>query len=176
MKALSLLLCCLLPLAVHASETTSSREASAKKEIEAVVETFRTAIIARDKERFTQLFLHDGTTWQRVLSDEGLRRVREKNPQATKVRVNPESTYRTFIEGIAANEKSSEETFENVRIDTDGDIASVWFDYSFKSDGRRTNYGKEAWHLVNTEGGWKIVSVVWSVIPVPPESPPKPAR
>lgn len=169
MKALLALLCCLSSFAAHAqTSVTPSRESAAKPQIEAVIEAFRTAIIDRNKERFTQLFLHEQPTWQSVTSDEGLQRIRLKNPQAVKVRINPEKTYRSFIEGIVASENGSEETFENVRIDTDGDIASVWFDYSFKSNGRRTNYGKEAWHLVNTDQGWKIVSVIWSVIPVPP--------
>lgn len=172
MKPLVALLLCLLSFAVSAQGTAPSREELAKQQIQAVVESFRTAIIDRDKDRFMRLFLHEQPTWQRVMSDEGLQRIRQKNPEAMKVRVNPESNYRTFIEGIVANERSSEETFENVRIDTDGDIASVWFDYSFKADSRKTNYGKEAWHLVNTDAGWRIVSVVWSVIPVPPEAKP----
>jgi hypothetical protein len=174
MRILVFLLCSLLPFAARADAAPAARGAVARQQIEAVIESFRTAIIDRDKERFAQLFLHEAATWQRVISDEGLRRVREKNPQAAKASFNPQSTYRSFIDGIAAAEKSSEETFENVRIDTDGDIASVWFDYSFKADGRRTNYGKEAWHLVNTDNGWKIASVVWSVIPVAQE-PRKPA-
>ena len=169
MKTLTALLCCLLPFAACADATSpSEREGAAKKQIEDVIDTFRTAIIDRDKERFTQLFLHDKPAWQSVMSDDGLQRIRQKNPQAMKVRVNPERTYLSFIDGIVAGPGRSEETFKNVRIDTDGDIASVYFDYSFNADGRRTNYGKEAWHLVNTDGGWKIVSVIWSIIPVPP--------
>jgi hypothetical protein len=167
-KALTALLCCLLPFAVHAGASPVEREGAAKQQIEAVIESFRTAIIDRDKDRFTKLFLHDKPTWQRVVSDEGLQRSRQKDPAAMKVRVNPGNTYLSFIDGIVAGQRRIEETFENVRIDTDGDIASVYFDYSFNADGRRTNYGKEAWHLVNTGEGWKIVSVIWSVIPVPP--------
>lgn len=167
MKSLLALLLCLLSSAVCARDTVPAREEQAKQQIQTVIESFRTAIIDRDKNRFMQLFLHEQPMWQRVMSDEGLKRIRQKNPEASKVRVDPESTYRSFIEGIVASHRSSEETFENVRIETDGDIASVWFDYSFKADGRKTNYGKEAWHLVNTGAGWKIVSVVWSVIPVP---------
>ena len=167
-KTLSALLCGLLPFLAHADVAPSEPEGAAKQQIEAVIENFRTAIIERDKDRFTQLFLHDKPTWQSVVSDEGLQRMRQKNAQAMKVRIDPERTYLSFIDGIVAGPRRSEETFENVRIDTDGDIASVYFDYSFNADGRRTNYGKEAWHLVNTGEGWKIVSVIWSVIPVPP--------
>ena len=50
-----------------------------------------------------------------------------------------------------------------MKIETDGDVASVWFDYAFLADGRETNRGKEAWQLVNTGEGWKIVAVVWSM-------------
>ena len=168
MKTLTALLVCLLPFVARADAASLEREGAAKQQIEAVIETFRTAIIDRDRDRFSQLFLHDQPIWQRVVSDEGLQRMRQKDPGAMKVRVNPESTYLSFIDGIVASQRRTEETFENIRIDTDGDIASVYFDYSFNADGRRTNYGKEAWHLVNTGEGWKIVSVIWSVIPVPP--------
>jgi hypothetical protein len=166
MKKLAVLLCCLTPFAACA-QADSEAAVAAKPRIEAVVESFRTAITDRDTDRFTRLFLHEQATWQAVMSDHGLERLRKDNSEARKVRVNPERTYRSFIEGIAASERRSEETFENVRIDTDGDIASVYFDYAFISDGRRTNYGKEAWHLVNTDQGWKIVSVIWSINPVP---------
>ncbi len=50
-----------------------------------------------------------------------------------------------------------------MKIDTDGDLASVLFDYAFLSNGKETNHGKEAWHLLRTQDGWKIASVVWSV-------------
>lgn len=166
MKPLIFLLCALLSFTARADALPGKTD-SAKKQIEGVIETFRTAIINRDKDRFTRLFLHEQPVWQSVMSDEGLQRARLQNPQAMKVRINLEKNYRSFIEGIVANTRRSEETFENVRIDTDGDIASVYFDYSFHADDRKTNYGKEAWHLVNTDDGWKIVSVIWSVIPVP---------
>ena len=41
---------------------------------------------------------------------------------------------------------TSEETFSNVRIDSDGDVAAVSFDYSFLSNDQPTNWGKECWH------------------------------
>ena len=39
----------------------------------------------------------------------------------------------------------------------------MWFDYSFHAGGRETNHGREAWQLVNTDDGWKIISVIYSV-------------
>ena len=31
------------------------------------------------------------------------------------------------------------------------------------ADGKQTNWGREKWHLLRTEAGWKIISVIWSV-------------
>ncbi|MGO4479254.1 hypothetical protein AB4Z32_23660 [Massilia sp. 2TAF26] len=80
------------------------------------------------------------------------------------------STPRAFIEMVAKAPMPAEETFSNVRIDTDGEVAQVWFDYSFLDGSYRRNWGKESWQLVRTEKGWKIAAVVWSqeINPVPP--------
>jgi len=48
-------------------------------------------------------------------------------------------------------------------IDGDADGATVAFDYTFLSDGRATNSGKECWRLVRAESGWKIMTLSWSV-------------
>jgi hypothetical protein len=164
-KALILLFCSLLPFNAYAAPTPPNATDAAQKQIEDVIENFRTAIIDKDKDRFIKLFLHESITWQRVLSDEGLQRFREKQPDVVKTRFDSQKTASSFIDGIVANKRRTEEKFWNIRIDTDGDIASVYFDYSFHADDRETNHGKEAWHLVNTGEGWKIVSVIWSVIP-----------
>ena len=164
MKLLCALLACLLPLSAFAQSSAAGPEL----EIRAVVEAFRTAIIDKDKARFVGLFVAGPVTWQSVRGDEPLRRMRETDPQAPKVRLNAASNHLTFIDGIVARESRVEEKFGDLRIDTDGDIASVVFDYSFQVDGRETNHGDEAWQLVRTDDGWKIVAVVWSVNPARP--------
>ena len=134
-----------------------------KQQIEAVVEAFRTAIINKDKEKFMQLFLREETTWITSVTERSrdlmVARHRDK-PRPPKTGV--PGTPRDFIGSIAARSDRSEETFDNVRIDTDGEVAQVWFDYVFKRDGYAANWGKEAWQLVRTDAGWKIVSVIWS--------------
>lgn len=161
MKALTLLVLPLLLAAcssVPHQPTTNDADA-----IHRVIETFRTAIIARDKPGFLALF-HDGPlVWQSVLSDATVVRAREKRPDSIKARVNPVSTPQSFIETIASDEKRNEEKFWNIQIHTDGDIAAVTFDYAYFYDNAETNHGKESWLLVRTEGGWKITSVVYSV-------------
>lgn len=162
MKSLLLALACLLPFPVFAQTETKSAQ-TPTQQIEAVVEAFRTAIIDKDKGRFVELFLHENITWQSVKGDETLQRLRLKQPEALKVSVNPEKTFMSFIDGIVAAKEKQEEKFWNIKIDTDGDVASVISDYSFHASDKETNRGKEAWHLVKTDDGWKIVSVIWSV-------------
>jgi hypothetical protein len=168
LKFLPLVLACLLSSPVYAETAPKpadmaphSTEATAQ--IRAVVEAFRTAIINRDQPAFERLFLHEHITWQSVKGDEALQRIRQKVPTANKLTVDTTKTPYSFIAGIVADKNSSEETFDNVKIDTDGDLASVLFDYAFLSNGRETNHGKEAWHLLRTADGWKIASVIWSV-------------
>ena len=61
-----------------------------------------------------------------------------------------------------ADLKTNEETFSNILIDSDGDNASVAFDFSYMRDGRITNVGREYWLLARTEMGWKIAAVTYS--------------
>lgn len=167
MKSLTLLLCCLLPFAAHAQAAApapapASKDA-AKQQIEAVIESFRTAIIDKDKARFTGVILHENITWQSVVGEGNYQRFREDHPDGVKAKIDLKRTPMTFIDGIVNSPNRSEEQFRDIRIETDGDVASVFFDYSFLSDDRETNHGKEAWLLVRTEQGWKIASVIWSV-------------
>ena len=171
MKLLPFVFACLLatsPLVQAASKpvdatTEANPGKTATAQIQEVIEVFRTSIINRDQAAFKRLFLHPGITWQSVKSDEALRRVRQKSPTASKLTVDTTKTPSSFIAGIVADKDRSEETFDNVKIDTDGDIASVHFDYAFLRNGKETNHGQEAWHLLRTPDGWKIASVIWSI-------------
>lgn len=127
-----------------------------------MVESFRTSLIKKDKEAFLQLFLKEDITWTGVTTDASIEMLYASRPK-------PEMP-RQFIEMIANEPMPAEETFSNVRIETDGEIAQVWFDYSFLDGSYRSNWGKESWQLVRTEKGWKIAAVVWSqeINPVPP--------
>lgn len=186
MTPLRLPLACLLPLLfavtpwpapaqVTAPPSTLAAQARMSPADEAairdVVERFRTTIIARDKAGFLALFLPGTVAWESAIGDESLRRLREKQPQAQKVKPDPKHNPVSFIDSIVTDPEPSEEKFRNLRIDGDGDVASVVFDYSFHSGPRETNHGVEAWHLVRTEQGWRIVSVIWSM-----NLPPRPAN
>lgn len=151
-----------LPFAASAGHNEAKDVAA----IQDVVEKFRTSIIQRDKPTFTGLFFSEKperVTWQFVVDDARLARVQKTKPEARKARHLAEVNYLTFIDSIVSSEKSSEEVFSDIRIDTDGEVGSVDFDYQFLADGKQTNWGREKWHLLRTEAGWKIISVIWSV-------------
>lgn len=135
--------------------------------IHAVVEQFRMAIIHKDKPSFMRLFFSDKpeeVTWQWVVDDAAMARIRKTKPDARKARHVAGSNYLSFIDGeTRPGAKAGEEKFRDVKIDTDGEVASVNFDYSYLEDGRETNWGREMWQLVRSDDGWKIISVIYSV-------------
>ena len=154
-----------LALAVLSSPAIAAED---HPEIRAVIESFRTSIIQRDRERFLGLFVQNDVPWQSVLDDKSLAQVKAKRPEAIKARFKQENNPVAFIDGIVKSKNTSEETFSNIRIDSDGEVATVVFDYSFLSNGRATNWGKECWLMVRTEAGWKITTLAYSVILAPP--------
>ena len=153
---------------VLALSVPPARAADDHPDIRSVVESFRTSIIQKDRERFLTLFVQPDLAWQSVLEDRSLAQVQGKKPQAIKARFSPDNNPVKFIDGIVASKDASEETFDNIRIDTDGDVATVVFDYAFLSNGKKTNWGKECWLMVRTEAGWKITSLAYSVVLPPP--------
>lgn len=131
-----------------------------------VVEAFRLSIINKDKATFLGLFYSDNperVTWQMVDDDARVARIKEFAPEARRVVWWPESNYVTMIEStVEAGSEQIEEVFRDVIVDTDGEIASVNFDYTMLLDGKEQHWGREMWHLVRTDDGWKIISVIWS--------------
>ncbi len=154
----------------HAASQTDDRA-----KIEQIVESFRVSLIKKDKKTFMKLFYSNTIPWIGVTTDKSLAQANASKPKPTMPdakKLYTSGNPKQFIEGIVKDKAQVEEKFDNVRIDTDGEVAQVWFDYSFNFDGYKANWGKEAWHLVRTEAGWKISSVIWSM-EFNPEPPPK---
>ena len=128
--------------------------------INAVVEQFKTAIIARDGKTLGSLFLQDHDSWLSVADEKAWEKVKARHPKARKV---VPSSWKKFSEFIQTSSKPVEERFYNVRIDTNGAVASVWFDFDFLIDGKVTNRGSESWQMVRSEDGWKISSMLYSM-------------
>lgn len=162
---MSVLLSCAL-LAACSSTLHNATRPDDLASLRQVVEDFRVSILEKDKPRFTRLFFSNRPeliTWQSVLDDPSLRWVQNTRPQALKARHRPDNNFMAFIDGIVESKASEEERFSDVKIDTDGEIASISFDYVYLTGGRPSNRGREMWLLVRTEQGWKITSVLYSV-------------
>ncbi|MDB5747451.1 MAG: hypothetical protein JWP72_2299 [Massilia sp.] len=170
--------CLSLALLLSAPQPAFAQDGAGKQEIERVIETFRKAIIDKDQGSFLKLFLKEDITWTGVLGDASIERLyaTRPDPKLPRPKKSFSSSPRKFIESIVKEPARQEETFSNVRIDSDGEVAQVWFDYSFMDGNYKQNWGKESWQMVRTETGWKIAAVVWSqeMNPVPP--PKDPAR
>jgi hypothetical protein len=164
-RAVVLALC----FAFAGCQTTTAKSHGKAEDVAAikqVVELFRVSLTNKDKATYMSLFFSDKPQdigWQFVSEDARLEHIRETKPDAIKARQIPSNNFISLIDASVATKEPREETFSNVRIDTDGEIASVSFDYTFLANGNKTNWGKEMWQLVRTEKGWKIFSVVYTI-------------
>ena len=146
----------------QAAAAPAYTRSQAEQDLRGVIETFRTSIIRKDKAAFLALFHDAPVVWQGVDSDALVAKSGRRAGVDAKVAFDPAQNPRSFIEGIANEKGRSEERFGDVAIDTDGDVASITFDFVYLLNDRPINVGKESWHLVRSESGWKIVSVIYS--------------
>jgi hypothetical protein len=156
MRALfSLLLALCLACPAHAADTDVAA-------IRQLVQQFQTAIVAHDGKTLGSLFVQEGGSWWSVLDEPTYAAAKARDPAAR--RLQP-STWREFADFVTHSAKPIEERFYDVRIDSNGTVASVWFDFDFLAAGKVTNRGSETWQLVRTDDGWKIVAMLYSVHP-----------
>lgn len=153
----ALLVSGLVAMPVHAAEVPG--RAAARAEVQQLVERFKHAIVVKDGEAMRGMFLAGGSGF-RVLDRTSLAAVRAKTPEARQF--NPWS-YEDFAKFLGASPAALEETFDNVRIETDGTVGMVWFDYRFIKDGKQSNHGAETWQVVRDIDGWKISAMLFSV-------------
>jgi len=137
---------------------------TSKKEIREVVETFRLSIINKDKDTFKTLFYSDNIPWIAVFSDEMVKANRKDNPDFPRT-INF-GKYGPPVKMIS-DEGQQEEKMWNIRINTDGYLASVHFNYSDNMNGIKKAFGTESWDLVKVGANWKIVSVTYTVTEAP---------
>ena len=156
--------CLSMSILLFAPESAFAQDAADKQQIERGIATFRTAIIDKDKDAFLKLFLNENIAWTGTTGDASIERIyaRRSDPTWARLPKNFSSNPRAFIDSIAKRTARVDEIFSNVRIDSDGDVAQVWFDYSFNIGDYKQNWGKESRQMVRTGTGWKIAAVVWS--------------
>jgi|SRR5271170_3593922 len=150
---------CAFPCVVFGAVSATPSAELSTAPLSHVLETFRASLISKDKDVLSSLPVSDGITFIRVTDDKELALVRTKRPDAKKAN---SSTYSSFVNFIASSHDRLEEKVSNVRIHTDGLVATIYFDYTFNVNDLASNWGHETWGLVNTDDGWKISSIVWS--------------
>jgi hypothetical protein len=144
----------------HAATAAGTAASDATNQIKRVIDNFQTAIARKDKAGLNALFLPANNSWIAVPAEETYRVVHAKHPKAR--RFMP-GNYTEFVDFIAASPERMQEKFSNVKIETDGAVASVYFDFVFLANGRQQNHGSETWQLINTGNGWKINALVYSI-------------
>jgi len=149
-----------LPMFSPAAEAPADARASARAEVQQLVESFRHAILKKDGDAMRGMFLPGGS-WFRVLDRTSLTAVRVKKPETKQY---TPGSYEEFAKFLGSTPAALEETFDNVRIETDGTVGTVWFDYRVIKDGKQTNHGMETWQVVRESDGWKISAMLFSVI------------
>ena len=132
---------------------------SPKAEIEQVVDKFQAAIKAHDRPALASLFLADSKAWWTILGEPSYRKMKTAHPNAPRYKT---GTWQAFADYVGSAKESIEERFHNVRIETDGTVASVYFDFEFVANGKIGNKGAETWQLLHTDEGWKIASMMYS--------------
>ena len=131
-------------------------------EIRAVTEAFRKAVIARDGAAISDLMLDSRATFNLIGTQDAIDENRKFDRHYTGLGA---SGFGAFSRFITASKVPVEERFRNLRIEQDGPLALVAFDYEFVADGKVENAGLEHWMLRKVDGRWKIFSVVWTERP-----------
>lgn len=127
--------------------------------IRKILNSFTQAIIKKDSATLASLFANTPITYLSVESAETVAYLKQKDPSTPLLGVN---NYKDFIAYVAQTKDQVEEKIYNVRIRTDGSVASLSSDYSFWSNNQKTNWGQENWELIFNGTDWKIAAIIWS--------------
>ena len=127
-----------------------------------LIAAYHEAVVSHDAARLTALFVPSGNAWFSVLSDEGLAEARAKSPATTKIRP---GSLEAFAKFVATSKSSLDPRHADLRITSDGAVATVTFKFTFLIDGKVQNRGAESWQLIKGDNGWRIVSIIFSSTP-----------
>jgi len=141
-----------------------------------IVKSFETSIINKDKSKFMSLFVEGTVSWIGVHTEtdyenelkwanskagiELKEKIGDKFREPAKYR---HSTPEIFIDFIIDNIKQPREEISNVKVVSNGEVATIYFDYIFYDGDRKNNSGAENWQLINSGSGWKINAVNYSI-------------
>ncbi|SHG43646.1 hypothetical protein [Pedobacter caeni] len=150
----------LVLLSFSVKSRAQQQDPHTRKELEKVIEDFRTSIIEKDSVKFYTLFHQAPVVWIGVDKEKSQRHFKSKNK-------NYKSNFfsdspQGFIRRIVTEKEPEEEKFYDIKIEGDERIASITFSYSYWRSGEKQNWGKESWALIRANGLWKITAVLFS--------------
>jgi hypothetical protein len=149
------LLTCSIALTTVACSTTQSKGSIANE----IVNQFSVAVETKDVEAFKSLFLNESVTWLAIVSGADFAANYRSDPSAKKVNAHE---IVPFIEWASKSEEATEVRFFDCKSSGDGDVMATDCGYAFYLGGKRTNFGRECFLLINTESGWKISGMAFS--------------
>ena len=145
-----------------AEVTESEAQQISKDEIKQIIAGYQSAIMTKDEKKFDQLLQRDLISWLETTPDNrtGIlpSQMGLKTPQ------------QGFYHSVFGSDAKFEEKISNIRIQTDGDVASVFYDYEFFKNEKKIKNGSKSWHMVRNFEGWRINSILSSNLDGKPHS------
>ena len=131
-----------------------------RRAIEQVIAQFKAALSAKDAAALTALFYEGNVVWLASPHPASRAFVAERTGKPVPV-IQNEGAIGLLEQARAAN-IAIEERFYAPTINSDGQIATLTFDYDFLANGEVQNWGRESWQLVKTDSGWRILHLLFS--------------
>jgi len=166
MKKYCILILTLFSINTMAQQVVSSRTVSTdqmtkyRQQITKLISQFEHALRTKNTEAFSKLFYNDKIPWVAVFSDEMYQQKRKENPDFPRYvdfgRMGKPSD-------MIDMSQPQEERMKNINITTDGYLGHVHFNFEDIRSGKVNAHGTEAWSVINTDDGWKITSVTYTV-------------
>jgi hypothetical protein len=150
------------PSPAESNECVLASAASDTVDVQHVIDAYHEAVLTHNGSRLEHLFIPQGSIWLNVLSDEAYARAKAKSPDAVKIRV---GSYTDFAKLVSTSKANFNPTHTHLQENSDGTIASVYFDFVFLVDGKEQNRGSETWVLVKGTDGWRIAAITYSSNP-----------
>lgn len=145
---------------IFAANTAFGQRHTTDAAIDKVLNNFMQSIIKKDTAALSSLFaVGVPIGWLDVQGKATLEFSRKTDPN---VKVLEADTHTGFIKYIGTTKNAVEEKFYNVKLRSNGLLATLSFDYSFWLNKKKINWGQENWELVFDGEGWKIAGVYFS--------------
>jgi hypothetical protein len=129
----------------------------------------RDDVIATVQKTFDAMAAHDGSTLAALFT---------KDARVVAIRESGESSSTAatdFATRLSTMTAKILERMWNPEVKISGRLASLWAPYDFHRDGKRTHCGIDQVDLVKTPDGWRIATIIYTVVttdcPVSPLGP-----